>query len=846
MRPAEANPTANANTETEHKYLIAGAGVDPFAAERAAAALNRAASRLDRAVNGAQRNARIRLAAAADALGRVKPAAAAAAPAAPRRRTRRYQPLPPPEEVAQLLSFRRAGPNDWRGPHLCGGEKPGDRIRPNAGYSVSRKPDGNTRVTCHYGCDWREAYAALRHALGLEAYVLDDAPPPPPTEPPQRKRKREPTPADWQRVNAANADRRNRPPASVPLIPGTGWPRLDAPLISYHHQLADLPDGWVAWTDYTLPDGKQDTVFRPFPPRAHGAKSVWSSKPEGAERRDHSHLTPALFPHAEAVDATAVIIAEGEKAAAAIACAAPAGVAVGSSNAAAGMASLDLRFLARYDRIIIWPDRDGAGIEAASQLAHRLFDAGHAAQVGVVPAMDIIAAAIRNGCGPAEIGGIDAADLTPEDIRRLVAHTLDTAAAAENCTTAASGLTVGVQGAPTGIPSDSTEAAVVQFLARPLQAGVYACPNRRVYMYQDSSGHQGERYFPCRDCWKCGEYLKMCDMRRYDAGIVAGRRQTIIVYPYATPKEERKFRVSQHRRVARQIDGGAPNVAVVDGRTLHLIYHEELPPRALELTAAALARAGKGELQTRELPAPGLYALLPEARMQHKHLDGDEKNALYSVVWNHWPAQFLDVDPDWAMGDGAFDENAESPPPHAPNKDTLKTQARLALGRAYAAYHNATDWLNGVIISLESWRELVAAAASGDLETTKAAVREIREITGYRGPAGLLVAGASGGQRECDKLVRLTVAGLPMDEEITEPSPQRKRKRRFSRGLRSWDGGGDESGGTAAPAAEPEPEPEPDPRRCVHCDAELEFPQFFHYAEFHGYTADAFRRLKVR
>ena len=63
-----------------------------------------------------------------------------------------FDQTPNAETAAHQLGGRKAGQNDWRLPHICGGAAPGDPLGDNPGLSVG-DGDKDLIVFCHYGCD---------------------------------------------------------------------------------------------------------------------------------------------------------------------------------------------------------------------------------------------------------------------------------------------------------------------------------------------------------------------------------------------------------------------------------------------------------------------------------------------------------------------------------------------------------------------------------------------------------------------------------------------------------------------------------------------------------------------
>ena len=156
--------------------------------------------------------------------------------------------------VAHRLGGRKAGENDWRIPHLCGGAARGDRLSDNPGLSVA-DGDKGLIVFCHYGCDTADAYAAIRAALGIE----------------NRRQVRSPV-TPWLTC----PDCGTYLPADG-LIPHTGWPALSCSCGASFDALLSAVQGdpWTAWAEYSLVDGYSRRMVRRFPPRAGQPKTTW-------------------------------------------------------------------------------------------------------------------------------------------------------------------------------------------------------------------------------------------------------------------------------------------------------------------------------------------------------------------------------------------------------------------------------------------------------------------------------------------------------------------------------------------------------------------------------------------
>ena len=342
------------------------------------------------------------------------------------------QPLPAPDAIAEILGGRRAGANDWRIAHICGGET--GAPRPNAGLSLRWYGD-RTTARCHYGCAPRDTYAALRRALGLDggafAYAPTPAPPdvqpaPPPGPAPMPR-------AERRRRIAAAARNYARAPAGYALIPHTSWPLPPyQPGLTYAAALDAIPGRWTAAAEYLLADGAPDETIRRFPP-GPGAKTFWQPKHPDAPPRSHAGLHPRCWTPDAPPGAPAIIV-EGRRPRRRWYGLAPgAYAAVYSTWATAGMAGCALDAFARR-RAVIWPDADGAGLQAAHTLAARMVDAGNPAPA-IVPLRAVMRAARDAGAaaGPGDMDGLDAADLDGAAIHRLLRRALRDAPAPTGC-----------------------------------------------------------------------------------------------------------------------------------------------------------------------------------------------------------------------------------------------------------------------------------------------------------------------------------------------------------------------------------------------------------------------------
>ena len=664
-----------------------------------------------------------------------------------------WEPLPLADEIADRLGARHSGANNWRLPHLCGGEHHSAPIPPNSGYSLLRLPDGGAAVHCFYGCDTASAYAALRRALGNLA--------PPPDTAASATRAARPRRRDNGRppVTAAEAARRNyaarnSPPPDMELIDDAGWPRPPyQPQRTYSDLLNGISARWTAWTDYTLADGGIDTTFRRFP--ARGAKTLWTVKPDGAAPRTKRGMHPAFLDNPSAAPDDPVVVVEGEKAAAALAYYQPAGWRIASGGGESLLKSVALDSLLAAPRVMIWPDNDAPGIAAAITLAQRLIDAGKRRRDVILLDTADIAAAARLHDPDIDTDGIDAADIPPELALMLIRD---------------------------GAKRAGDTAGNDRVLRRPRRARDEYCVSiRKRIEYQDTTGRGAVQYLSCRDCDGCVAYQRKCDMARYAFGRHSGP-QSILTYPYDTPDECRRMVRAVHGIVTRHNDGAnRPSVQVRDGIRLVMVFAEQLPPDIAGPVARALERAGKGTLSHNEMTPPQFHALVPPARKQHTHLSGDGDGAapaLLSVKFSDDWTEFWTPARDYAYGDGVVLDLDSPAPPGTADEHTALVMWRRKRGREWAAFANVADWTAAMRadISAELWDAYVAADTPAARYEVAA---EIRAATGYAGPVTLLTDAITG-DRQCHRLLRARVAGSP-PELITPPRPELRRTRRFAR-----------------------------------------------------------------
>ena len=324
-----------------------------------------------------------------------------------------FDQTPNAETAAHQLGGRKAGQNDWRLPHICGGAAPGDPLGDNPGLSVG-DGDKDLIVFCHYGCDTASAYTAVRAALGIDN---------------RRPTRTSITPwiscPDCQ--DHLSADR---------LIAGTGWPALACSCGASYDPLlsAVVGDPLTAWAEYQLADGKPRRMVRRFPPLAGKPKTTWQQEPVGPDgkrpRRPATGLTPLVWA-TDTPDAILLIV-EGEKAAAALVSAAvhDLGYTTISTQSSAGMATANYAETVAGRHVIIWPDDDPphertgkrAGPEAANKAAARILDAG-ATSVRMVNPKAVVHLVPAGSKGK----GADAADIRPEHLPELLEDAADAA-----------------------------------------------------------------------------------------------------------------------------------------------------------------------------------------------------------------------------------------------------------------------------------------------------------------------------------------------------------------------------------------------------------------------------------
>ena len=689
---------------------------------------------------------------------------------------RRRPPLPSADIIAARLGFSLKGNGHWRGPSLCCGDSAGAgarKRRNNPAYSIQRRPDGSAHVWCYKCDDGRAAYAALRNALGMDgadwtpavAAADDAAPapkgndgPPPPSAAVIRKY-----------LRRANRHKQRPPPPEYRMLPAApGWPELKAAGVSYKKQLAAIPGTFTAYTDYQLADGGWSFSIRPYPAQPGRPKTFWPARPEGMPARSRRGLAPALF-HQAAVGGDTDgagdsivrrdIIAEGEQAAAAIACAGPPpGDSVYAAWATAGMQSLNLDGLTGRE-LVIWADNDapnrkrgesvGAGGKAAQELARLGYAAGYE-RVWIVRLSAVAGALLIDAAGDfdalaaPDFDGAAADDLTPESVRWILQGGNFTLQEIK-------------QGETLPSPEERSYPPAPLPLPPPPQIGERACHYRMQWHYKDAAGKSGIRYIECRRCAECLAQLAYRDTLRYIAGLMAADAecQTIIRYP-APADEARRFHIRHSRRMDKQLGGAAAdNVRIYAAGELIYIYPWELPERAAALTQAALDRAGKGTLEIRPVSAPEFRELAPAYRMTELPKDaaalalaaeseldgGDDDDAagpppkkIRNVVFGkRWQARFDRLLPCYGMTDGRMDTESESPPADAESPDTELVKRRRELGPESAAMAHAKDFsvdiprgmwatLAGAWASRE--RDLAADAAAADAGAAVAALKD--------------------------------------------------------------------------------------------------------------------------
>ncbi len=360
--------------------------------------------------------------------------------------TTSYQKLAHPDNIARWLRGRKIGANDWRIPHLCGGER---ALSDNPGLSLSLDKNGRTIFYCHYGCDPDDTRAALA------PFAVGRGKAPPPIAP-RRSSRNNGGSSSGNGGNGGsgngsnggngsssgngsngsssngNGNGSNGGPSFAPgnhpcpkcgnpagfqaqSDPRSGWPILTSLCscaLSYSRMLAALPPAvgaaWQAWADYATGAGSR-RIIRAFPETAKSGKSKsrWSGKGPLAGLQPRRWLPDA--------PAQSIILAEGEKAAAAVHSARlnlP--IVAASLPGAAAMATADYSPFAGCD-ITVWPDNDATGQAAAQRAIAALYRAGAATVRMVSPdecARFLPADAATVGC--------DAADLDAALVRLLI------------------------------------------------------------------------------------------------------------------------------------------------------------------------------------------------------------------------------------------------------------------------------------------------------------------------------------------------------------------------------------------------------------------------------------------
>ena len=290
-------------------------------------------------------------------------------------------------QASAVLGGRRSSENDYRIPHLCGGET---ALDDNPGLSLSNGRDGALLVHCHYGCEQSDAFAAVSVALGQPrdggpARVYGDS-----------------VVLSLSRCPACDA------PGFDARRPH--WAQSYAPYLlmsctagcsydSIHRAAAVLVmkrtgHAWLQRAPYTLADRLPRYRFRRDP--ASGRKGSWESEGKG---RKTAGLAPLLW--LEGLGP--VVLCEGDKAAAALASCAS-GFSVYSAGDSSALKNADYSALAGCE-VVLWPDNDRSGISAMEQVSRRL------------SAQGCTLSRVDHSTVPA---GGDAADLPPSGVLLLL------------------------------------------------------------------------------------------------------------------------------------------------------------------------------------------------------------------------------------------------------------------------------------------------------------------------------------------------------------------------------------------------------------------------------------------
>lgn len=645
-----------------------------------------------------------------------------------------YQPLPPPDAIAHTLAGRKVGENDWRIPHLCGGET---ALGHNPGLTLRRSNRGNTVARCFYGCAPRDTYAAIRRALGIEpgaAYT-----PPPPVELPAQ-----PQPRRAFRRPAYPA------PQTAPLISGTGWPLLVG-ATPYSRQVQSIPGRWTAWTPYTLPDGGRRDKLRRYP-AGDGAKARW----DGDTGRPVAGLTPYVW---QDVTGAPLIIVEGEQAAAAVV----------SSGAQYGVASVDgagawltanFSAVVAGRRVVVWADADAVGGYTAGRAVGRILESG-ARAVHWVPTAAVQDAA-RRAAGGGRWDALDAALDAPQqdgNARRATLLALFTAAALDAKGADAAdvppamvdpliraALVAGMPQPDDAQPDDDTRGVILPAIPADMRCQDIG---RAILTRWTPDTDRITTPLPCGVCDRCLRWHNRKHRLRYEPCAALFGAQTILKVHMESVQAAAQFRRAQGRRAGDARLTIFSPVAIADGGgiAVTIIYAAPLTPAAARCTELALARAGLDcTLETRRLTGLEVESLLPDRKtLRDVDDDGIAGRRYHAVSFSDdWGYPVLERVDDYAGGDGVIVEVPDGeprltqevvPPAVASRRATLDPEACATL---YAG-----EWLSQMTAAIPraAWDALVAVALDpqGD---TRPEVERIRQATDYAGPSRLLVQAA--------------------------------------------------------------------------------------------------------
>lgn len=663
------------------------------------------------------------------------------------------------DTTAALIGAKKVGAT-WRGPHLCAGERAGAPVPGNSGYEIKHR-NGRVYAVCHYGHAYDDANAALDRELGIGAAA--PLPPPPPLPP-----RAGDSGGKWAGHTAASAEIANATRYRVTtdvaeLLAETGWPLLKASGFTFGELLADaaLAGGaYWTWVKIILADGMPRAMFRGFP---DGPKAIWGAQAKDAPARNHKYVQPYIWPNPNAGDDAPILIVEGEKAGAAVASAAPPGLRIASAPGATELGNLAIESLLGDFTVLGMPDQDDTGRQNWQKLGERLLKAGKPARLVKNTPGWLVTEAARRHNPAVKTDGLDAADLTSDDLLALLAG----APIAERGAHAESEWDFRLPPAP------APEVAGKREIPKPPRDDFPCLDVPGVIRRPNCLGRQGQVVLDCRECDNCFDHACLCDTTLYQAGIDGAGEQDVLVYPYESLKDVRKFWRAQCKR-ARPDGIQLPAVRLLcprdrAGRVMMIIYRDGLPARARELTLKALARAGNGgTLDARPVTAADFCGMVPANRKERDD-DGDKKG-MFSVKFSAWPARYRKDDDCYGWGDGTF-IGADELDGEAVTILDDELAARRKRGRDWAEFANTGDWTAACRpISLELWQAYARAVSDEDKPAQKSVVKEIRAESGYAGPIALL-RDSLNGDRPCHKLLRRHVAGLP-PEIITPPQPQ--------------------------------------------------------------------------